>query len=380
MIISKVAGKMKLSLTQENLNKALGLVSRAVSGRSSLPVLSNVLLQAEANRLKLAATNLEVGITCWIGCRVDTPGSVTVPARLFSEFVTNLPNGNLELSSNDQILRVVTAHHQGSINGISAEEFPLIPEVKSEPVLVLPNEEFREALSQVVVAASLDEARPVLAGVYLHSSEQELVLAATDSYRLAEKKIRLKNAPKTELSIIVPAKTMQELSRVLADAEGELKVYRTEGQIMFQVGDVELTSRLIEGKFPNYQQIIPSSSETGIEIDTAEFSRVTKVANLFARENAGGIRLEIKAGGRVNLISAASQVGENVSSADCETEGDDGEISLNARYLSDVLGVIRSPKVNFSISGKLNPCVIRPVSGKKADQDYLHIIMPLRTT
>jgi DNA polymerase III subunit beta len=371
---------MKLSLTQENLNKALGLVSRAVSGRSSLPVLSNVLLSAESNRLKLAATNLEVGITCWIGCKVTDSGAVTVPAKLLSEFVSNLPGGNLELESHGQSLKVVTSHYEGSINGISADEFPLIPEIDSDPILTLPAEQLRDALPQVVVAASMDEVRPVLAGVYMYIEKGHLILVATDSYRLAEKKLKLKQEPKTELAIIVPARTMQELARVLAETDGDLKVYQGEGQIMFQIGDVELTSRLIEGTFPNYRQIIPEKEDSVIEIDTAEFSRITKVANLFARENANSIRLEIKAGGRVDLISASSEVGENTSSADCETFGDDGEISLNARYLSDALGIMKSPKVSFAISGKLNPCVMKPIGDTKDSADYLHIIMPLRTT
>lgn len=366
---------MKLSLTQENLAKALGTVGRVVSSRSSLPVLGNVLLQTESNRLKLAATNLEIGVTCWIGSKVEKNGAITVPARLFGEFVSSLPGGNIELSTNDLALHVATPHFESSINGISAEEFPLIPEIKSEPVLTVPAADFRDGLLQVVPAASLDEARPVLSGVYLYIEESKLVMVATDSYRLAEKKLKLKGKSQGKLSIIVPARTMAELGRILAEADGELKLYLSENQIMFQVESVELTSRLIEGQFPNYRQIIPSSIETEIEIETSEFARITRVASLFARENAGGVRLEIEAGGQINVISTASQVGENTSSAECITKGDDGEISLNARYLAEALGVIKDQNISFSVSGKLNPCVIRPLE----DPDYLHIIMPLRT-
>lgn len=366
---------MKLSLTQENLAKALGTVGRVVSSRSSLPVLGNVLIQTEANRLKLAATNLEIGITCWIGSKVEQDGAITVPARLFGEFVSSLPSGNIELSTNDLSLHIATPHYQSSINGISSEEFPLIPQIKSDPVLTIGAADFREALMQVVPAASLDEARPVLSGVYLYTEDGKLVMVATDSYRLAERKLKLKSKPKDKLAIIVPARTMAELARILGEGEGELKLYLSDNQIMFQVDSVELTSRLIEGQFPNYQQIIPASIETEVEIETAEFARITKVASLFARENAGGVRLEVRAGGQINIISTASQVGENTSSAECLTKGDDGEISLNARYLADALSVIKDQNISFSISGKLNPCVIRPLE----DPDYLHIIMPLRT-
>jgi DNA polymerase III subunit beta len=366
-----------LSLTQENLSRALAIIGRVVSSRSSLPVLSNVLLSTDSSRLRLAATNLEIGINCWIGCKVDEDGAITVPARLFSEFVSSLPSGNIELSTDNLALKVKTPHYESVINGISAEEFPLIPEIKAEPVISLPAADFREALQQVVIAASVDEARPVLSGVYLHIDDNHLVMVATDSYRLAEKKLALKGNTDTKLSIIVPARTMQELIRVIADVGEEVSIYLNDNQVMFEAGSIELTSRLIEGQFPNYRQIIPTATETAIEIETAEFSRITKVASLFARENAGGVRLDISAGGQVSIYSTASQVGENTSTADCDSEGDDGEISLNARYLSEALAAIKSDKVRFAISGKLNPCVITPIG--KDDRDYVHIIMPLRT-
>lgn len=368
---------MKLSLTQENFAKALGTVGRVVSGRSSLPVLSNVLLSTDKNRLRLSVTNLEIGINYWIGCKVDQEGSVTAPARLLTEFVSSLPAGNIELSASETNVTVKAAHYESQINGINADEFPLIPEVKAEPAAILPAEVLRDALAQVVIAASIDENRPVLAGVYLHSEGDILTLVATDSYRLAERQIKLPTAPKEALNAIVPARTMAELVRVLADTEGDISIYLSDNQVMFQADNIELVSRLIDGQFPNYQQIIPEQSETQAIIDTAEFSRITKMASLFARENAGSIRIEIQAEGEMRIASSASQVGENHSSAECEVAGDDGEISLNARYLADALAVIKTKQVSFSISGRLNPCVLRP-EGDDAD-DYLHIIMPLRT-
>ncbi len=370
---------MKLSLTQENLAHALAVVTRAVSSRSSLPVLGNVLITTDAKRLKIAATNLEIGINYWLGCKVEKEGGITVPARLFNEFVTSLPSGNIELSSDGSNLVVTTPHYESTINGIAADEFPLIPEIKTQPALTLPGEDFREALSQVVIAASLDEARPVLAGVYLYIEAGHLVMVATDSYRLAEKKLKLKDKIEDDkLAVIVPARTMQELVRILADTSEQLNIYLGDNQIMFEAGDTQLTSRLIEGQYPNYRQIIPEKDESFIEIATAEFNRITKVAGLFARENSGSVKLEIKPEGLVSLVSSAPQVGENTSTAECTVSGEGGSISLNVRYLSDVLGVIKSPEVSFAISGKLNPCVLRP-AGKNAGQDYLHIIMPLRT-
>lgn len=369
---------MRLSLTQENLSRALASVGRVVSTRSSLPVLSNVLLATDGNRLRLSATNLEIGINYWIGSKVDDQGSLTVPARLFAEFVSNLPHGNIELSGIDAVLTVKTPHYESKINGISADEFPLIPTIGTEPVLTLDATVMKEALTQVVVAASADEARPVLAGVYLYTEDNNLFLVATDSYRLAEKRIELPGEAPEHFSVIVPARTMQELTRLLGETQGDVSLYLDENQAMFKISDVELVSRLIEGQFPNYRQIIPAKATSSFDIETAEFSRITKVASLFARESAGSVKLEIRAEGEVSIVSSDSEVGGNTSSAECEVSGDDGEISLNARYLTDALAVMKSPEVTFAISGKLNACVLSP-SGENATDDYIHIVMPLRT-
>lgn len=353
-------------------------MGRVVSSRVTLPVLSNILIASDKSRLKLSATNLELGINYWIGCKVEEEGSLTVPARLFGEYIASLPSGNIELTSDEAILKVKSPHYESNINGISAEEFPLIPEIKADPALTVPADDFREALAQVVPAASLDEARPVLAGIYLYIEDKHLVIVATDSYRLAERKLKLKNVKADAVAVIVPVRTMQELIRILSDVDGQLNIYLSENQVMFEIESIQLTSRLIEGQFPNYRQIIPAQSETQLEIDTAEFSRITKVASLFARESAGSIRLEIKAeAGRIDILSTASEIGENTSSAECAAEGPDNEISLNSRYLTEALAVMKSPEVRFSVSGKLNPCVLRPAS--KEGLDYLHIIMPLRT-
>jgi len=368
---------MRLSLTQENLARALGSVGRVVSTRASLPVLSNVLLATDGNRLRLSATNLEIGINYWIGSKVDQQGSLTVPARLFAEFVSSLPHGNIELSASETALTVKTAHYESKINGIVADEFPQIPTVSSDPVLTLDAGVLREALTQVVVAASADEARPVLAGVYLYTEDENLYIVATDSYRLAEKKIELGSGAK-EVKAIVPARTMQELVRLLGEGSGDVEFYLDENQVMFRIADVELMSRLIEGSFPNYRQIIPAKATTSFEIETAEFARITKVASLFARESAGSVKLEIRAEGEVRIVTSDSEVGGNVSTAECNVSGDDGEISLNARYLTDALNVMKAPSVNFAISGKLNACVLSPAGGS-ADDDYIHIVMPLRT-
>jgi DNA polymerase-3 subunit beta len=369
---------MRLSLKQENLTKALASVGRVVSTRASLPVLSNVLIATDGNRLRLSATNLEIGINYWVGAKIDRPGSLTIPARLFAEFVASLPHGNIDLEATETSLTVKTSHYQSKINGISADEFPPIPQVTSEPVLSLDAAVLKDALTQVVIAASLDEARPVLAGVYMYTADEKLFIVATDSYRLAEKQLDMVAASTKDMAVIVPVRTMQELIRLLGEADGNVDIYLDDNQIMFRVNEVELVSRLIEGKFPNYKQIIPTAVETSFDISTAEFTRIVKVASLFARESAGSIKIEIKSEGEVSIVSSDSEVGGNTSTAECEVSGEDGEISLNARYLQDALSIIKTPNVTFAISGKLNPCMIYP-SGEDIPDDYLHIVMPLRT-
>ncbi len=371
---------MKVSVTQENLTRALGAVGRIVSTRTTLPVLGNILIGTDSGRLKLSATNLEIGINYWIGAKIEEEGALTVPARLFSDFITSLPaENNINLSADGAVLHVQTTHFQSTINGISAEEFPLIPQLKAKPALKLPVEDLREAISQTAIVASPDEARPVLTGVYVYIEESNLVMAATDSYRLAEKKLKVAKGG-SDFKAIVPARTLMELGRVLGEVTGEVEVLVEENQVMFKIEGMELTSRLVEGQFPNYRQIIPAAgqNDTSFEIETDEFGRLAKVAGLFARESAGSIRLEVKGQeSLVNVISTTSQVGENTSSAECDTKGPDAEIALNSRYLTEALGAIRSDDVKFVISGKLNPCVIRPVG--KGAADYTHIIMPLRT-
>lgn len=371
---------MKLSSTQENLAKALGTAGRIVSSRTSLPVLSNVLLHAEKNRLRVAATNLEIGINYWIGCKVEQEGSVTVPARLLSEFVSNIPGGTLDISASENNLTVSAKNDQSHINGIAADEFPLIPDVDGDPIIKLPVTDIRDAIAEVLPAVALDETRPVLAGIYIYTEGQELILVATDSFRLGESRLKLKSKPKEELSILVPGRTMQELVRILGDSEGELAVHLADNQVLFRLDDIELVSRLImEGNFPPYGQIIPKDHDTIAIIETTALARIAKTANLFARENGGGIRLEIQAEGEIRILSSASSVGDNVSSAECEVEGDDGEITLNARFLTDALATIKSKQVSLAISGKRDPCMIRPVTDDEDQPGYFHIIMPLRT-
>lgn len=368
---------MKVSVTQANLNKALSVVGKIVGSRSTLPVLGNVLLTTDANRLKISSTNLEMGINTWIGAKVEENGALTVPARLFSEFVSSVGGANLVLTKKNQVLHLESERSESHINGIDAKEFPSIPEFKKTNVFSIDSAQLKLALSQVVGAASFDDTRPVLNGVYMYTEDDHITLVATDSYRLAEKIISLGAKSKTELKINVPARTIQELLRMLDDESGMVEIIAEESQVLFRLGDIELISRLIEGQYPDYRQLIPTDSVAMVEIGTKELQGAAKVASLFARESGGSVNLALDVKKQLlDLSATASQVGDANSNVKAKLSGENETISLNSRYLLDALSVMRADDIKIEVTGKVNPFILRP---KTKDSNYLHLIMPLRS-
>lgn len=366
---------MKLTATQENLHKALTNVARIASAKTPLPILSNIMLKTSNNRLLLAATNLEVAITEYIGAKVVTEGSITIPARLMSEFISNLPKGNIELLKKEQHLIITSSHYSSTINGLAAEEFPELPTIdeKTAVQITLSTTVLKRAVSQTTTAASSDTTRPMLTGVYIHSLEGKLYMAATDGYRLAERQL---TPFKGEVAAIIPVSSLQEVVRITPDEVDEIAILLSDSQARFRAGDIELTSKLIDAKFVDYRQLIPARSDINIMIDKDEFTRITKIASLFARESAGGITIKADPDKKsVSIHSIASQLGENTSEADAEVSGA-GEVTLNSRYLLEALSSIDSAKVQFSFSGKLAPCVLKASDSAK---NYQHIIMPLKS-
>jgi len=366
---------MKLTVTQENLSKALTNISRVASGRNELAILSNILLRTDNNRLLVAATNLEIASTQYIGTKIDKPGSITVPARLITEFISSLPSGAVELEVKGDHLHIKSGKFSSVINGMVADEFPELPTIdEAEAVIYEINaDKLKKALSQTVIASSSDTTRPILTGVLWQTFDGALYLAATDGYRLAEKRLL---ETKEETSAVIPTSTLQEVLRCVADESGKLRILFTESQVCFKTAEVEIVSQLIDGKFPDYRQLIPSKSETEIEILKADFNRITKIANLFARESGGGITLVAsRDDDKLSIHSIASELGENTSEANAKVSKD-GEITINSRYLLEVLGVIQGEDLTFSFNGKLAPCIIRE---RVKNPDYLYIIMPMKS-
>lgn len=365
---------MKLTVTQENLNKALQVVGRVASGKTPLPVLNNILFKAEQNRLLLAATNLEIAITQYIGTKIESEGSVTVPARLMSEFVNNLPKGPVELEADGSKLRVSMGKYKSVIHGMTADEFPSLPKIEEKQSFVIAGPLLKRAVQQTVVVASHDDTRPVLTGVYFHSHEGMIYIAATDGYRLAERALMTTDA---EIEAIIPSQTLQDVLRVMSDDTAEVKLLFDDNQVRILLDDIEITSRLIDGSFPDYRQLIPATTDITVTVDKAEFVRVTKVASLFAKESGGSVTLNASAeAGTVSIHSVASQLGENTSEATASVSGD-GQVTLNSRYLLEGLACIDSEQIDFTFSGKLSPCVLKATNGD--EQNYKHIVMPLKS-
>lgn len=363
---------MKLQVTQENLSKALSTVARVANTRNTLPILGNVLLKTVDNRLSVAATNLDIAITHNIGSKIAEEGAITVPARLMQDFVSSLPSGVIDLELEENKLHIVTDQYQSTINGVSAEDFPVMPAITKGTSWQIPASVFKKGLQQTVLAASSDEARPVLTGVFLHDHSGNLFMVATDSYRLAEKDLM---KIKEKISLLIPGSALQDMLRILDDGDEPLTITHDDQQVLFEVGEVELVSRLIEGAYPDYRKLIPGGFGVTATLKREDFTNITKVSSLFARESAGSVTIKVDEVKKVvSIRSVASQLGENTANAAAEVSGS-GEVTLNSRYLLDALHVFSGEDITFSFNGKLDPCLLTGTGAK----DYKHIIMPLRS-
>lgn len=382
---------MKISCTQENLNQGLFVVSHIASKSTALPILNNALIQAQKNSIKLSATNLEMGISCEIRGTVEVEGEFTVQSKLLADYVNLLPKERVDLSVADenaeggQILIVKCKNHSTKIKGQSATDFPLIPQIDRKDAYVVNCQQLKQAISQVIFSASISESRPEINGVLFNFFGDKLILAATDSYRLAEKTIPLDKKTKGAAQrVIVPTKTLQELQRILGSFKDPsalsqidlVTMYLAENQILFVIDSIELISRLVEGQYPDYQQIIPQQSNTTAILDVSDFIGVTKTSSLFARSGIYDVNLEFLNDKKEVVISSAnSQLGENISSLPGQITGDHNNIIINYRYLLDGLQNLNNEQVQLNIIDANSPCVIRP-AGK--DPDYLYIIMPIK--
>ncbi|MEP7105355.1 MAG: DNA polymerase III subunit beta [Chloroflexota bacterium] len=368
---------MKLTCQPSTLSQALQIVSRAISTRTTLPILNNILLETTAEGLALTATNLEIGIRKVVAAEVGEEGSTTVPARLLTDFVGTLPEKDLEIALDPatQTLSLKCARFDTHVKCIEAEEFPPGPRPDEGDRLTIPLDELLAAIEQTQMAASTDEARPVLTGVLLHIDAEGQTLAATDGHRLAVRKLRARGGSDLEARLIVPARALAELPRAFRGESGEVEVIvsKARNQIFFRAGTSEVTSRLIDGTYPNYTQVIPTKSSTTVRVSTAELNQTVRAVSLFARDSANVIRLKTETGGLV-LSATTNEVGDSRAELNAEVDGSDIQIAFNARYILDALAVAAEDQVELLFDGPLSPGLIRPPG---SDQ-YLYVIMPVR--
>ena len=367
---------METEVLQDRLAKALSAVSRvAASTKAGLPILSNVLLRAKDNQLTLTATNMEMATVQYVNAKAKKNGTITVPAKLLAEFVANLPKETVILSTKDEKLTISAGKYKSTINGIFADDFPELPKIdEKEAVTFKINVDiFKEAVNEVIIASSNDTTRPALTGVFFNTFNNSLYIAATDGYRLADR--RFVDKVQSEIKAIVPTNALQEVIRSISDNIEEIEVLITDSQIRFRMGEIEITSKLIDASFPDYRQLIPKNCSNIIELDKAELIRMTKVAALFARDSGGSIVCEAsKENGTFSVSAVASELGENTSAMEAEVK-DDGKVVLNSRYLLDALNATIEGKITFGLSGKLAPVTIKNAK----NDDYTHIIMPLKS-
>ncbi|OGO38866.1 MAG: DNA polymerase III subunit beta [Chloroflexi bacterium RBG_16_57_11] len=374
---------MKVTVLQENLSRGLNIVSRAVSPRSTLPVLGNILIATDEGRLRLSATNLELGISCWIAARIDQEGSTTVPARTFADLVNTLPGDQVQLllDTKTQNLNVKCGSSNNDIKCIDAQDFPPLPVPDLDGALQLNVVDFREMIQQVAFAASTDEARPVLMGVLLNAEKDHLTMAAADGFRLSVRKATLSSPAPHPISVIIPARALNELARVASDGEEPIYMVVPKGrnQVIFRVKDVEVVSQLIDGAFPDYQQIIPRSYKSRTLVSTAALVKACKQAEIFAREGLNVARLDIRESkgelqpSEVEISAASEETGKNETIVEATVDGSGLLIAFNVKYLREALEVIRTPNVALETSAPNAPGVVKPVG----DDNFLHVIMPM---
>jgi DNA polymerase-3 subunit beta len=374
---------VKLVCAQRALAEGLAVVERAVPSKSPLPVLSNILLVTDEGRLKLVANNLEMAISAWVGADVADEGAVTLPARLLSDFVSTLVGGDvqMELKPGTKTMQLKCGRYEANINGIDAEDFPAVPSVGDGPRSRIPAKTLRSAINQVAFAAATDETRPVLSGVLVTLESDQLTMAAADGFRLAVRTVEVAEPVAEKLSLLVPARTLIELARIIADSDDPVEIAATpsRNQVMFQYPGLLVVSRLIEGQFPDYQRIIPQSYQTRVVLPVSDFLQATKTAAVFSRDNSNIVRLAVAPSGeelvpgRVDVLASSAEMGDNAGQLDGSVEGEETQIAFNVRYLRDALEAVNSGEVALEITGPTSPGLLKPVAGA----GHLHVIMPM---
>lgn len=383
---------MKIICTQENFKKAIYNTERVIGKQTTLPILENILLETEKGMFKISATNLEIGVFLKIGAKIEKEGKITIPAKLVSSFVNNLPQGdNIQIEANEQILKIKSGGYRANIKGLSAQEFPIIPELGDDFMFSFSGEELREVLPKLLTCVSLDGNRPELGGVNFIFSEDRVSMATTDSFRLLEIDVSLKKENNERFasfisktnSIIIPANTLAEVFRVISLETKNVKVAIEENQIFFQVDNVRIVSRLVNGKYPEYKQIIPKNFSTKTIIGKEELLRAVKIASFFTNNKSGEVYLKlISKEGKIEIKAESEEKGENKTEIKAGIEGENQEIIFNPRYIIDGINSISTPRLALLVNSAASPAVIRMVQEKEEEMKIVdkltYVVMPIK--
>jgi len=365
---------MKLICTKENLKRGLFAVSRVVGSGNPLQVLNNILIKTDEGRIKLSSTNLEIGVNTWIGGKIEEEGSLTVPSKLINEYIHNLPTDQVTLvTTENNTLKLDSENYHTSIKGLSADDFPLIPQVQEEALAKIDSQELKSALSETVWASSNNETQPEISGVFMSFEGQELRIAATDRYRLAQRTAQLLEPAKQNKEVIIPSRTIGELYKILSMGVGMVEVYFSESQVLFKFEDTELISRLIDGQYPDYRQIIPKEFKTEIEISREEFLHALKATSLFAPDS-NNVTVEINTASGLVVKASSVAAGDNVTQIPAKVTGIDNTAVFNYRYILDCLNNLTEATVVLKMISDASPAQITPIGR----DNYLYIVMPIK--
>jgi len=362
---------MKIICLQENLKNNLNIVQNIIGKNLTLPILNNLLLESDNGRLRISSTNLEIGINTWTSGKIEREGAITCPAKILFNFVNNLPNKKIELEAKNNILTVKCENYKASIKGLSADDFPIIPKIKNDPIFEINNLCLKEALMKVSGCAAVSESRPEISGVFFSLNKEGLKLAATDSFRLAEKTEKMEKI-KQDHSMILPQRTAQELIRILGEKEGVMKVILGSNQVLFESGEIQIISRLIDGQYPDYRQIVPQNFITQTLLNKEEFLNAVRIAGFFSSK-VNNVKFSIQAG-KMEILSQDPDLGENKTQIQAEVKGKEMEIEFNYRYLLDGLNNISAKQIFMGFSSESTAAVIKSAE----NDDYLYVVMPIK--
>ncbi len=373
---------MEFSCLQDNLSRGLANVSRAVAQRAPLPVTQNVLIETEDSKVKITATNLEIAISTWISAEIKETGSLTIPARMFTDFINSLPSGEqveVKMIKDKVGIEIKCKTYNGRISGTEAGEFPPIPESSDSPTISVPSAALKRSLGRVAIVSATDDSRPVLMGVKVEIDKSGITLAAADGFRLAVDRVEISSTENLDSAAIVPGKTMLELERLIDDSNQstiQISISEASNQILFNLENIQVVSQLIQGQFPDYEKLIPNSSSTQSLVDRKAFMESIKAASIFARDGSGIIKLIMdKSSKKISILSNAEEIGDMGNDIDADINGDESKVAFNSRFLQDVVGVLGSDVIKIDSSSPSSPGVFTEKSD--GNSNYRHVIMPM---